>query len=196
MVFTIPAEFKTSKVVFNRERVAFTELYRKYCGPLYSFVLNYTRDEDSAYDLVQESFTRVLGAKTELNTEARFRNYLYTTAVNLCKNRTRLKKERRPDSLEAHEEAGQEFKDAETFQPEMQAESNDLKHQVQALIDALPDMERRVLMLKKIKGMTYTDISEITGSSVRTLKRMVKQTLLDLAEKMEALGITPEGEMA
>jgi len=195
MIFAIPIEYKNSNIILNKESVPFTELYIKYSGPLYSFISNYIRDKESAPDLVQESFTRLLAAKVQLDTEARFRNYLYTIAVNLCKNRTRLKKEQIPDSLDAREETGQEFLDTEDLQPEKIAEIKELQNQVQQLIDQLPEKERKMLILKKTEGLTYEDIANITGYSTRNVKRIVKNTLLGLAEKLEKNGMVSDGSL-
>ena len=113
--------------------------------------------------------------------------------MNLAKNKTRIKKESAPDSLNAKEEKGEEVTAGKQFEPDSIYEERDLQFRVKQIIDELPDKERQVIMLKKAEGMTYEDIVEITDIPLRTLKRLVKKILEKLESRLIEMGLAPEG---
>ena len=62
--------------------------------------------------------------------------------------------------------------------PEVQAVLLQTLHEIEALLDGLPARARRVFLLAQLEGLTYAQIAEQLGVSVRTIKR-------DMAEAFE-----------
>lgn len=170
----------------------FVALYTKYNGPLYAFIYKMVQDEEEAMDLVQDSFARLLNSGKQLDDETRFRNYLYTIAVNLVRDRGRRSKLRQHASFEAIAESGVQLEDPNS-RPDTNIERENVEQTVQQLIDELPETDRTMLLMKKVEGMTYEDISRITGRSVRTAKRTVKAALDRLVDLMEDRGLLAKG---
>jgi len=173
---------------------AMEQLYVKYQKPLYIFVNKMVLDAETAQDIMHEAFVKLLAAGVNIDSEKGCRNYLYTIAVNLCRMRARKGKNRKHSSLNELEDKGVVIQD-EQQNIEKQVELRNFEEILDALIQLQPEKQRSVLYMKKIQGLTYTDIVKITGVSLRSLKYMVKNSLQEIMEQMEEMGMVQEGEL-
>ena len=57
-------------------------LIQKYLNPIYSFVLQYTKERDEAEDLTQEVFVKVWKNINKFKSEYKFKTWLFTIAKN------------------------------------------------------------------------------------------------------------------
>src|SRR5512146_3089289 len=81
-------------------REAFADLVRRHKTPVYNFVLRYVRSGNTAEDVTQDVFLRVVQNAAEFKHEARFSTWLYTIARNLCIDQLRRLQHRRHPSLD------------------------------------------------------------------------------------------------
>ena len=70
---------------------ALNELIRKYQEPLFRFIWRYTGDEETARDLLQETFVRLYFGIRRFKPRAKFATWLYSIAMNLCRDYARSK---------------------------------------------------------------------------------------------------------
>ena len=69
------------------EKTAFNELYQRYSGKLYGYILKLLwYNEVSAQDLLQDLFTKIITQPHLFDTNRSFKTWVYTIASNLCKN--------------------------------------------------------------------------------------------------------------
>ena len=128
-----------------------------------------------AADLAQDTFIRVLAARNVASVEPIHepRAFLRTVAGRLLSNHLRRR---------ALEQAWQQtlasLPEPEVPSPEVQAVLLQTLHEIDALLDGLPARARRVFLLAQLEGLTYAQIAELLGVSVRTIKR-------DMAEAFE-----------
>ena len=64
------------------DRVAFYNIYERYCKRLYGFVLRYIKQEADAEEIVQEVFVKVWEARTKIDVYSSFESFLFTVAYN------------------------------------------------------------------------------------------------------------------
>jgi RNA polymerase sigma factor, sigma-70 family len=64
---------------------ALNKLIRKYQEPLFWFIWRYTGDEETARDLLQETFVRLYFGIRRFKPHAKFATWLYSIAMNLCR---------------------------------------------------------------------------------------------------------------
>ena len=57
--------------------------------PLFRFAFRYLRDETAARDVAQETFVRVYFKAASFKPQSTVKTWLYTIAVNLCRDRLR-----------------------------------------------------------------------------------------------------------
>lgn len=175
-----------------RQEAVFEDMYKKYNKQLYVFIYQMTHDSETTLDILQESFARVLSAEVEFESEKGSRNYLYTVAANLCRMQFRRNKYRDHASIDKLGDAGIILADTkESF--EKKIELSQIEDILNSHVEKLPEKERSILLMKKTKGMTYTDIAQVTGMSERQLKRIVKKCIEVILEGMEEDGIVGEG---
>src|SRR6266496_1443219 len=89
-------------VMYQKGEVrAFEILLSRHRKPVYNFVLRFVGDKETAEDLLQETFMRVIKGADAYKRQAKFTTWLYTIARNLCVDQTRRRKHRRHASLDA-----------------------------------------------------------------------------------------------
>ena len=71
----------------DRDERAFLELLQLYQGRVYKLVFRMVGRRDEAEDLAQEVFVQVFKAVGTFRGDSRLGTWVYTIAVNLCKNR-------------------------------------------------------------------------------------------------------------
>ena len=80
---------------------ALNELIRKYQEPLFRFICRYTGDEETARDLLQETFVRLYFGIRRFKPHAKFATWLYSIAMNLCRDYARSKHRRQSYATES-----------------------------------------------------------------------------------------------
>jgi RNA polymerase sigma-70 factor (ECF subfamily) len=135
-------------------------LLAEYETPLLGYATRLLGDAETARDVVQDTFLRLCKAdRARINAHAG--RWLFT----VCRNRSLdvLRKESRMQPLSEAQEATLE---SNAPPPAAVAERKETRSQVLGAIDALPSNQREVIHLKFQEGMSYKEISSITGLSV------------------------------
>ena len=172
---------------------AFEVLLERYEGPLLRFATRTCRrgDRDRAQDIVQSTFLRLVRVAREKNgalTDTNGREvenlsaWLYRVTRNLAIDEAR-KEERMEKRMQAV--AVSEVQDA----PVSRAETAELVSLVEAKLDALPENQRDVLILKVQEQKSYREISSITGLSVSNVGYLIHRGLKSLASEMRTAGV-------
>ena len=64
------------------DRVAFYNIYERYCKRLYGFVLRYIKQEADAEEIVQEVFIKIWESRNNIDIYSSFESFLFTIAYN------------------------------------------------------------------------------------------------------------------
>src|SRR6478672_9567537 len=80
---------------------ALNKLMRKYQEPLFWFIWRYTGDEETTRDLLQETFVRLYFGIRRFKPHAKFATWLYSIAMNLCRDYARSKQRRQSYATES-----------------------------------------------------------------------------------------------
>ena len=89
-------------VMYQKGEVrAFEVLLTRHRKPVFNFILRFVGDKETAEDLLQEAFMRVIKGAEAYKRQAKFTTWLYTIARNLCVDQTRRRKHRKHASLDA-----------------------------------------------------------------------------------------------
>lgn len=165
------------------DREAFAELVRRYSGPIYNFSVRHLRHAPVAEDVTQEVFLRLVQKAAEFKHEARFSTWLYTIARNLCIDHLRKLKHRRHPSLDSSSSSdeaplGERLAargiEADT---ERSAVSIEVLRAIEGAVDALPDEQREVFLLREIANMPFKEIAIATGVGENTVKSRMRYAL-------------------
>jgi RNA polymerase sigma-70 factor, ECF subfamily len=182
---------------------AFATLLRRYEHPIYNFVLRSIRDRHAAQDVAQEVFVRVLQSSREFNRGSKFSTWLYTIARNLCVDHARRMKHRRHASLDGpasrnDDGAGSALVDRIAHDGpgvERSAAATGMRDRIAQAIEALPDEQREVFLLRQVQSLPFAEIAVICGVPENTVKSRMRyalerlqNSLSEYAEQARALG--------
>ncbi len=171
----------------NGREAAFTQLVEKYQQQIFNLLFHYTGRKEDVEDLAQEVFIKVYTHLADFETRAAFRTWLYRIALNASIDHSRKLKLRRMLSLDGLTDWAKErltFQNA-TSSPHQSAEQSELKQQIQAGLDRLPEDFRRALVLRDMEGLEYEEIAEITGWNLGTVKSRLFRGRQRLREFLE-----------
>ena len=164
----------------NNEQAAFKELVFAFTPRLMSIARLYSRDEEEAKDILQDTFILIF-RKVDMfvgNEEAAFYGWTKRMIINLCLSRSQKKFRKMEKSLQ--EISVDESKDADVIA----SMSHD---EIMALVYALPDGYRQVFALYAIEGYSHKEIGErlsIQESSSRSRFHRARAILRDEFDKL------------
>ncbi len=170
------------------DRSAFGVLVTRYMRRAYYVALGLVGSHDDALDLSQEAFARAFRARASLDPDRPFYAWLYQIVRRLCFNHLRDRKIR----ARRLQEAGpwlvsQAAVGAQASDPGLSAERSELRARLQSAIEALPEREREVLVLKEFEGLRYREIAELLGIPIGTVMSRLYAARRDLAGSLEDL---------
>jgi RNA polymerase sigma-70 factor (family 1) len=154
------------------DRKAFEQLYKFYSDRIYSRLLNLTRVEHLADELLQDTFVILWEKRHQLNAEQSCKAWLYKVAENELMQFYR--KVARDKRLQEHIVAT--FKEAYSHTEEdlYLKESRELLNKA---IDQLSPQRKQVFTLCKMEGKSYDEAAGILGISPFTVSNhLVKAT--------------------
>lgn len=172
---------------------AFEELVSRHEKPLWNFLRRLVRDPATAEDLLQETFMRVIKSAPEWKPTAKFSTWLYTIGRNLCIDHARSKVKQRVQSLDGSR-GGQEPESglAERIPGcSMSGETATLTRELAAALDraiqALPEAQREVFVMREVLDLSFAEIAEAVGASEPTVKSRMRYALERLREQLHVL---------
>ncbi len=147
-------------------------MLERYYRELLNFLHRQVNDRDTAADLAQESYARVLAAQHTGQPVLDVRALLYRTARNLVIDQHRRAEVRKHDDLDAMTEADEPAA-AEHLQPEAALESMQTVRAYVQAIESLPPRCREAFMLHVVDGMAQAEVARRMDISVSMVEKHV-----------------------
>ncbi len=170
---------------------AFELLVTRHRKALFNFILRFVRDTAQAEDVTQETFLRLVKGADAYERQAKFTTWLYTIARNLCVDAARRGKHRKAASLDAP--IGDEDGSASLLDfvadggagVDRQAQSRELAVRLRQAIEALPDEQREIFLLREVADLQFNEIANVIGCPENTVKSRMRYALEKLREALE-----------
>ncbi len=163
---------------------AFPHLVRALVDGVYSGVLRLTGSRADAEDLTQETFLRAYRALGEYPPgrirELRLREWVWTIAANLCRNRARSRRRHPEEALPAEAALADPAPG-----PEVHALAAAGSEALAAQLARLPWAPRAAVVLRHVTGLTYAEIAAALGRPEGTVKADVHRGLQQLRAALE-----------
>ncbi len=179
---------------------AYRVLVERHHAPLYRFCLRALKNTDAAADATQEVFLRVVKHAKTWEPKAKFTTWLYTMAKNHCIDEVRKAKFRKTDSL--HEPVGRDGDGGEEKLDRVASEvpasdrlvdNGKLRRVLDRAIDALPEEQRAVFLLREQAGLQFKEIAVLTGVGENTVKSRMRYALGMLQRHLQDAGFALRG---
>ncbi len=149
------------------DRAALVILVERYYGPLLKFLARMTGQTQSAEDLVQDTFIRILTFRG--NPPECFRPWIYQIARNLGRDTFRSAAVRRETDYLPDEDQGDEQMEDLLDTERLALQTSD-RQQVNALLQRLPASQREVIVFRFYQELSLEEIATITGAPLGTIK--------------------------
>jgi RNA polymerase sigma-70 factor, ECF subfamily len=179
------------------DAAAFATLYARHRGPLYRYLLRQSGNPDTASDLFQDVWGRVIASRERYEVRARFRTFLFRIAHNCYVDHYR----RRPARADVQAEG--QWLDAlgtpEGDRPDVRVESAETFARYRSALAALPREQRDVFLLYEESDLSLEDIAAITGVGFETVKSRLRYAVARLRAALlpsrpSAAGCGPRAE--
>jgi RNA polymerase sigma-70 factor (ECF subfamily) len=158
---------------------AFETLYGRHRRALYRYLARHTRNTETANDLFQEVWSKIIASRERYEPRAQFRTFLYRIAhncfIDYCR-RTAVRKE--------SDRASENWEDAiagpDQDRPDVRAEHAQLDARYRAALAALPAEQRDVFLLYEESGLSLDEIASISAVGMETAKSRLRYAVAKL----------------
>lgn len=165
------------------DKGAYAALFKAVSGKLVRYAQRFTRDEASAYDVLQDVFVKLWDIRENLDPASSLQALLYTmtrnAALNVNRKNAYLVHNDRPGEDDGSLHASQ--------QVDLEIDARRLSAQLNQWIDALPERRKEAFLLSRQHDLSHREISNIMGLSERTVNTHIFLALKHLRAKLDAL---------
>ncbi len=148
---------------------AFRVLYERHNDSLYRYLLRLCKHRDTAEDLYQEVWSKIIKARQRYRPTAKFTTFLYRVAHNCFIDHIRRNKRHSNEiSIDPDDSA------SPTAEPEQVAETLFARERLDRALAELPYEQRNVVLLFLEAGLSLDKIAGITGVNRETAKSRLR----------------------
>jgi RNA polymerase sigma-70 factor (ECF subfamily) len=165
------------------EAAAFEVLLRRYERSLFTYIRRSVSDHEVAADLLQEAFTRVIQHGHTWNGSAKVSTWIFSIARNLCIDHARRMRRRPQTSLDGSKADADDdvplIDRIPVRRPDADAEADGatMRERITRAIEALPEEQREVFLLRQLQNMAFSEIAAVVGASENTVKSRMRYAL-------------------
>jgi RNA polymerase sigma-70 factor, ECF subfamily len=161
------------------DATAFETLYRRHRLTLYGFLLRQVGNPESASDLFQDLWMRVVNSRGRYEARAKFSSWLYAIAHNRLMDYYRASGRA---SFLGPEESESALGDlpAPEIAPELRLDRQRAMERLYAALAQLPDAQREAFLLQQEGELSVEDIAAATGVSRETAKSRLRYAVAKL----------------
>jgi len=165
--------------------LAWEALVRGNQGRVYGLAIHYLGDPEEARDVAQEIFVRIFRKLDDCTDDTRFVPWMLRIARNACIDHIRRRKARPP----ARDLPAEDVHDLASSLPSPDEALYDdaRKRLVHQGIQSLGELNREIIVLKDIQGLSLEEISQMLRIPLGTVKSRCNRARLELARKLTAL---------
>lgn len=158
------------------DQQAFEELIRPHEKKVYNIALKLVKNEHDAYDLAQEALLKVYKALENFEYKSNFSTWLYRITYNTCLDFLRKEKKNWQVSLDEEKEDGVKLEiEDKSPTPEIAFEAKMTRQMISEAMDELDEVQRAVVVLRDVEGLTYDEIASLTDLNIGTVKSRINR---------------------
>jgi RNA polymerase sigma-70 factor, ECF subfamily len=179
------------KILKTNDLMTFKSLVRRHQNRVYNTAIRIVGNADEAEEVVQETFIKVHQNLSKFRNESSFSSWMFRISHNICMDKLRSKQRRGFQFIQFEPQHADDPELSPTAMNQLPddmptpAEQLDAVEQEQVIADSiqqLPDNQRTVVVLHDVQGLSYQEISEITGMNLGTVRSRLHYGRLKLRE--------------
>ena len=148
---------------------AFETLYMRHKDPVYRYLLRLSGHNETAEDVFQEVWGKIVKARASYRPTAKFTTFLYRVAHNCFIDHVRRNKRHAGNTRiepDLHRDPGET--------PETTTERSLARERLEAALEHLPEEQRDAFLLHEEGGLSIDQIAAVTGCNRETAKSRLR----------------------
>lgn len=154
---------------------AFETLYRRHNDSLYRYLLRLCRHRDTAEDIFQDVWGKIIKARERYRPTAKFTTYLYRIAHNCF-----IDNLRRNQRHEQRVDIDPDSQSHTGVDPDAEVERSLARRRLDAALGDLPEEQRDVFLLYEEAHLSLDEIAHVTGVNRETAKSRLRYAVSKL----------------
>jgi RNA polymerase sigma-70 factor (ECF subfamily) len=178
------------------DQSAFSRLVEAYQRPVFNLTYRMLGNVEEAEDAAQEAFLRAYSRLSQYDPEMKFSTWLFSIANHHCIDRLR---KRRTTQISIDDNPVLQNLEGDEVRPEPHALQQEVRIEVQSLLERLAPEYRTPLVLRYWEEMSYEEIAEAMQVTVATVKSRLfraRQQLAAIYQQQEAAAPPPSTRYA
>jgi RNA polymerase sigma-70 factor (ECF subfamily) len=172
------------------DATAFDALYARHRGGLYRYLMRHCGHAGIVDELFQDVWLSAVRARTTYVPSAKFTTWLYRIAHNRLIDHWRATGQ---VELVAAGSGGDDDDDddvlaalpgARSDDPEIRASAREISMRLRTALSTLPPAQREVFLLHQEGGLDLSEIAELTGAGIETVKSRLRYALAKLRTEL------------
>lgn len=163
------------------EKSAFNSLFKQYYQKLCQMALIVTCSEELAQEAVQQFFIHIWENRESIRNIENEKAYLYRSVYNQALQV--IKKQKKQTYTEQHFA----FNAPKSWQPEDRIQWENFRPYIEEAINNLPTKCRHIFLLKRIEGLTNSEIADYLQISEKTVENQVTIAIKKLRQQLQPL---------
>jgi RNA polymerase sigma-70 factor (ECF subfamily) len=168
--------------------VDLVDLFQQFRSPLLRYLLTLGVSVQDGEEITQEVFLALFQHLKKGKRDDNLRGWIFRVAHNLALKQFHSTRSRMERASVPIDEVQREFV-APGLTPEENLEQARAKDRIQAVIQALPEQDRRCLFLRA-EGLRYREIAEVLGVSLGSVANSLERAIGKLSRARAAAGVS------
>ncbi|KQC00069.1 RNA polymerase sigma factor [Pedobacter sp. Hv1] len=167
----------------NDDGQALEKLYHLYANMLYNYGTKFSADQDLIRECIQLLFVTLWTRRNHLGQPKNVKNYLFKAfRLSIFKKAKLLQRHESYEEVEHYH-----FQASISIEEELIIGEDHiaLQQRIQASLDQLSSRQREVIFLKFYEGLSYPEIAEVMGISVKGSYKLIARAIESLRDKMD-----------
>lgn len=161
---------------------AFNQIYVLYAKRLYAYCYKFTKLQEEAEEIVQDTFLRLWRAKVDIKQEETVQSLLFIMAKRLMINAYRLR-----NNHQVYEEKIDQIETPSTDSADYNIEYEEFYKIFQAGMKTLPKTQQKVIKMSRFNKLSNKEIAEKLSLSEQTVKNQLSVGLKALEEYLNKI---------
>lgn len=151
---------------------AFDEVYERFGTMVYNLALRWCGEPEEAADLSQEAFLKIHRHLAGFRGRSSLKTWIYRVTLNCCRSRYKRQQSWRSRVLPVSDEKLQNLPDRHRS-PEERAIARGTVRSIEEALGELPTIYREAIVLRDLEGLTYEEISRVSGLRLGTVRSRI-----------------------
>ena len=147
------------------------------------FIRHYVHDAAESEDLAQETFASLWTNRDRIDPTRNIRSFVFTIARNKALNHLSALRTRLTDPLEK-DSVALSIESLSSEHMISRIDAMDLKRIIDLVYEKMPEITRKIFIMNRDENMTYEEIAESTGLSVKKVEYNMVKALKQFRNKL------------